>query len=98
MLAFMVGRRSNRHWVEFYKGAYQMPCVEHEQQLHDVESCRNELTYYLFRRESHLLSKVTAKQFAYKAAFALARAINRLHLHEVRCALCRKGVNPIGRV
>jgi hypothetical protein len=73
------------------QGADRMRCLEHEQRLRDIEGCRTELTYFLFHKESQLLSDADAKQSAYKAASALAKASNDLHRHEVHCMICKTG-------
>jgi hypothetical protein len=75
-----------------------MRCLEHEQRLRDIERCRTELTYFLFHKESQLLSDADAKQSAYKAASALAKASNELHRHEVHCMICKTGRDAQGQV
>jgi hypothetical protein len=74
-----------------------MRCLEHEQRLRDIERCRTELTYFLFHKESQFLSEASAKQSAYKAASALARASNELHRHEIHCMICKTGRNARGQ-
>jgi hypothetical protein len=75
-----------------------MRCLQHEQRLSDIERCRTELTYFLFHKESQSLSESSAKQSAYKAASALAKATNELHRHEVHCTICKTGKDPLGQV
>ncbi len=75
-----------------------MRCLEHEQRLRDIERCRTELTFFLFHKESHVLSEASAKQSAYKAASALAKASNELHRHEIHCTICKMGRDPLGQV
>jgi hypothetical protein len=75
-----------------------MRCLEHEQRLRDIERCRTELTFFLFHKESHVLSEASAKQSAYTAASALAKASNELHRHEIHCTICKMGRDPLGQV
>jgi hypothetical protein len=74
-----------------------MPCPEHDRRLQHLEDCRNALNYFLFHDELHLLSAVNSRKLANRAASALAKASNKLHCHDARCAVCRKGKIPIAR-
>jgi hypothetical protein len=69
-----------------------MTCPEYEQKLQDVEFHREQLTFFLFHKELHLLSDAKAKQSANAAAFAVATASNELHRHQQHCKTCKQEI------
>jgi hypothetical protein len=69
-----------------------MTCPEYEKKLQDVEYHRKQLTYFLFRKELHLLPDAKAKQSANTAASAVSKASNELHQHQQHCNICKQEI------